>query len=206
MASTEQQSAIATFWRWFEKNQSQLNSLADTSEPLWDKALEKLKAIAQELWFELSSSEITPREFVITAEGRVELFPLVEEIVQSAPETHGWRFVSLKPPMGFDFEITYEGIQIDPRTLWFLPLENPDNRAALGLRIGVPSYDPANERPINNAVLVILDTALGERAAATEVQCVEIVCSPEAPDKEGYVPLPQLPDYVEGRKQKLRKS
>jgi hypothetical protein len=206
MASDEQQRAIVAFWQWFQTNRDKLDSLADPSDRLWDTTLEKLKAIEKRLWFEMSNPEITPREFVLTAEGKAELFPLVDEIVKSAPEISGWTFVGLKPPMGFDFEITYEGIEIDPKSLSFLPLEDDGNRAAISLRIGVRDYNHDDERPISNAVLVILDTALGERAAATEVQCVEVGPLPQSPEREGYVPLPDLPRYIEWRKQKRQKS
>src|SRR6266536_1946461 len=75
-----------------------------------------LKRLDQRLWFEVSEPDGSDREFVITAEGHAAAFPLVDAIVAAAPQIPGWRFISLKPPMGFDFVTTYENIQFDPRT------------------------------------------------------------------------------------------
>ena len=205
MASTEQHRAIAAFWQWFRENKSNLDSLAETSDPLWDVTLERLKAIAQGLWFELSNLGVTPREFIITVEGQTDLFDLVEEIVEEAPADPNWKFVALKPPMGFDFKTTYEGIELDPKALWFLPLENSADPLALGLRIGVPDYKLDKQRSIHNAVLVILDTALGERVAASKIQHVEVRRLPQSPEANGYIALTELADYVEWRKRKLPK-
>jgi len=195
--------AIDEFWRWFEVHRVDFDILADTEAPFWDIALGELKRLDEHLWFELSGQDDDPREFVITAEGHAKVFALVDEMVARAPKIPGWEFVPLKPAMGFDFETTYEGISFDPRTMWFLPLLSASRPQNLGLRIGVPGYQPENKRETDNAVLVILDTALGERVAALDVHYVEVVALPAAPEADGYIELPELGRYIEWRKRKL---
>jgi hypothetical protein len=134
-------------------------------------------------------------EFIITAEGHVDAFPVAEAIVAHAPEISGWRFVALKRPMGFDFTTTYEGIRFVPSTMWFLPLASSLCPQDLGLRVGVPNYSPAIERQALNAVAIILDTALGERVAALEIQSLEVALLPESPESEGFIELHRLPDF-----------
>src|SRR5687768_13065142 len=111
---TQEERAIDGFWQWFQENAARLELLAETSDPFWDVALGRLKAIANGLWFEVSNHDEIPREFIITAEGCVDLFPLVEKIVAKSPTVKSWTFIALKPPMGFDFKTTYEGIELDP--------------------------------------------------------------------------------------------
>jgi hypothetical protein len=105
--------------------------------------------------------------------------------------------------MGFDFAIDYEGIHFDPRKMWFRPLKSSSSPDSLGLRVSIPNLTPTIEPQANNAVAIILDTALGERAAALEFQHLEILALPELPESLGYFPLPELHDYLDWRKRKV---
>ena len=103
--------------------------------------------------------------------------------------------------MGFDFQTSYEGIIFDPKRMWFLPLEARSAPGDLGLRVGVPDWEPGHARIAMNAVLVILDSALGERSRATDIQHVEVTEVPLKPETHGYIRLAELPDYLAWRKQ-----
>ena len=74
-----------------------------------------------------------------------------------------WQFIALKPAMGFDFVTNYEGVELDPKQMWFLPLKSASQPNDFALRVGVPNLLPEVQRQTSNGVLVILDTALGER-------------------------------------------
>jgi hypothetical protein len=189
------------FWRWFQSNLTAFSRLENPDEPFWDEALAQLKQVDTGLWFELSRGE-DERELVITAEGKSELFPIVDTLVARAPQVAGWRFAALKPAMGFDFVTTYEGVRFDAAEMWFRPLTSPSRPSELGLRIGVPDLNPSIKRQAENAVLIILDTALGERDAATAVNHVEVVPLPDSPEAERYIALPSLQRYLEWRKQR----
>jgi hypothetical protein len=117
--------------KWIQANSAELDLLKDASDPLWDIALNQLKVLNDGLWFEFSEPNGEDREFIITAEGRSESFGLVETIVARAPRIPGWRIIALKPPMGFDFKTTYEGILFEPGHMWFLPLESNSHRTML---------------------------------------------------------------------------
>jgi hypothetical protein len=135
----------------------------------------------------------------------MDLFHLVEEIVSLAPRISGWRFLSLKPPQGFKFTTEYEGVLFDPSSMWFFPLENRSQPEDLGLRIGVPDFLEENKQQMLTAVLIILETALGERSAAQEIQHVEVCELPKNPERYGYIELVELPGYITWRKN-IRKS
>jgi hypothetical protein len=197
-------SAIIEFWRWFELHRNELDVLVDSASPLWDKVLVSLHRIHKSLWFELSRRDGSDREFIITAEGQIDVFPVVEALVAQAPTLAGWQFLALKPPMGFDFSTTYESVCFDPRTMWFLPLDSSARPENLGLRIGVPDFAPVIAREAKNAVLIILDTGLGERSAALDIQHVEVASLPDDPATEGFIELPELPAYIAWRKRKKK--
>lgn len=200
----QQRESIEEFWLWFKAHQSDFDALTDTSNPFWDDAVNHLKRLDHRLWFEVSQPDSSDREFIITAEGHADVFTLVDAIIARSPRITGWRFVALKPPMGFDFVTTYEDIRFDPRGMWFLPLESVSRPQDFGMRVGVPNFNQSIERQASNAVAVILDTSLGERAAALDIQHLEVSTLPENPKAAGYIELYELPRYIEWRKRKCR--
>ena len=202
---TENDQAIDEFWRWFQEHRPDFDKLTDTADPFWDIAVGELKRLNEHLWFELSKPDGEAREFIITAEGHEGAFPIVDKIVARTPNVLGWQFIALKLPMGFDFKTNYEGISFDPRSMWFLPLTNASHPRDFGLRVGVPNFTPRIKRQSESAILVILDTALGERVAAQEIGFVELCALPDRPATAGYIQLRELPKYIEWRKRNLSK-
>lgn len=206
--SPAQAKATANFWSWFREHRSEFSALYSADEEFWDVALDQLKRINKHVWFELSDPGDTKREFIITVEGRAELFPLADAIVAKAPRLRDWKFISLKPAMGFDFTTKYENVRLDPQAMWFRALKNEASPSDLGLRIGVPGFRSSKKRPISNGVLVILDTALGERAAAVDIRYLETGPLPDEPKQEGWIPLVELANYIAWHKRnrpKLRR-
>ncbi|MGD0859047.1 MAG: hypothetical protein ABR912_06980 [Terracidiphilus sp.] len=191
---------IRAFWQWFEDHQSEFNSLSSPDEPFWDRAVEQIKKVDERLWIELSAASDAVREFIVTAEGHVEAFPVAEKLVNLAPGIDGWIFVALKPPMGFAFTTRYEGTLFEPHRMWFLPLESPSHPQEFGIRVGIQGLESMDERVACNAVLVILDTGLGERSAALDIQYIKVSELPPDPGSLGYIELPELPAYIAWRK------
>ena len=198
MASAQNQ--IGAFWQLFAAHQREFSELSNPEDLFWDLALDELKKVDEHLWFELSAIDTAPREFIVTAEGHVETFPIVEALIDLAPKTKDWDFVALKPPMGFAFTTNYEGVLFEPSRMWFLPLEIPSRSHDFGMRVGIEKLESTDKTRAHNAVLVILDTALGERSAALDVQYTEVAKLPKDPASLGYIELPELSDYIAWRK------
>lgn len=194
---------INAFWAWLASRQSDLNAMETPDNPFWDELLEHLQALNEGLWFEVSAPGEGERELVITAQGEWELFPLVEAMVSVAPELPGWIPVALKPPMGFDFGIRYQRLELAADGIWFEPLVDPDAPEVLGLRIAVQGFNEDQENEFANGLLIMLDTALGEKSAATEVDLVEVCEVPADPDDEGFLPFTELGSYLAWRKSRL---
>ncbi|MGC2638133.1 MAG: hypothetical protein WA294_13205 [Acidobacteriaceae bacterium] len=194
---------LETFWNWFKVNEPELRSLRSPSEPLWDLALDRLHDVDERLWIEMSRPYDGIRDFIVTAQGNPEAFDIAEALVAAAPEMPAWQIIALKPGMGFDFKSDYAGLSLDSREMWFLPLENPGCPGLLGLRIGIPGLEPQPAEDVLDAVLMMLDTGLGERTAATEIRHVEVSTLPPNPESLGYIELPELPEYLRWRARKV---
>ena len=176
--------------------------MVDSGSALWAETLSQLKTIDARFWFELSRPDGTSREFILTVEGAKDAFPVVETTIAEAPAYPDWRFIALKPAMGFDFVTRYEEVRLEPQKMWFLPLQSDARPNDLALRVGVPNLAPEVQRQVGNGVLVILDTALGERSAASDIAHVEVCALPENPEAEGFLELPELPSYISRHKRK----
>jgi len=188
------------FWRWFANHQAEFKAMSNADDPFWDVAFREFQKVDERHWVEVSDPCGAEREFIVTAYGRVEAFGVVERLVERAPAVDGWVFVALKPAMGFTFTTMYEGKLFEPAQMWFLPLESASHPQDLGLRIGIPGLELADKEKAHNAVLVILDTALGELAAAVDVQYVEVSELPMEPESHGYIELPEPAEYMAWRK------
>lgn len=202
MNKDEQEARIAQFWSWFVQHESDLARVSPDANPALDGLLQSLQRISPKLYFEVCANS-NPHELIVTAEGRQELFPLVDAVVAVAPRIAGWSFIALKPPTGFGFQTSYEEAMFDPRSMWFLPLESPSNPTFLGLRVGIPGFAAVQEQISKSAILVVLDTALGERSAASDIQHVEVTALPPRPEDQGFIELVDLAGYIEWRKGKL---
>lgn len=191
--------SIRDFWQWFASHQVALEKMQDTASPFWDEVLARLQRVDSGLWFEVSGPVNNVREFVITAGGNETLFTLVDTLVAHAPQIHGWQPVALKPPQGFEFRTVYENVAYDPRHVWFMPLQSKNKPTFLGVRVAIPNLPAKAAGSPDNAlaaVLMILDTGLGERSAALDINHVEVERLPEDPEAKGYIELPELADYI----------
>ncbi len=197
-ASPRQRQAITRFWAWFIEHAAQFSRLDTAEHALCDELLRRLKQIERWLSFEFCANA-RPHHLIITAGGQQKHFPLVDEIVAASPPVDGWVITALKPASGFDFVMNYEGLEFDPRTLWFLPLERESDHS-FGMRVGIPSFDPDDELAAKTALWLMLETALGERTTATEVEHLEVTELPAAPATAGYIELTELAEYLAWRR------
>jgi hypothetical protein len=197
------------FWKWFEKNSAKyffLNQVdnEEERERLLDEFLEKLQAYSPKLFFEIGGHPDEKQNLIITAGGNPDYFSDVDELVSRAPQLKDWNVIALKPPADGNFVITYEGAKIDPAKSWFMTLERKDVPDMLGLRIYTADYDPSMKNSFVNAAYLALDSILGERSTALEVQHVEVDNLPDNPEEKRLINLTKLPAYIAWRKSTLK--
>jgi len=194
MGGVDQDELIRAFWSYFQTHQAALASAASADTPEYDGMLEALQEIDPGLYFEFSTQGVE-REFIVTAEGKRELFPLVEHIVEKAPDVAGWRFFPLKPKLGFPRTTRWENYTLTLDGVAFETLEGPNGE--LGLLLLVPGLKPEDTEDAHNALLRAIDHGLGERLFAEKVRHTEV--APMPADSEEYIPLAKLEDYIAWR-------
>ncbi len=187
------------FWTWFERNATRFRDVeVPEKESLLDELQEALHCYCPHLWFETGRADDGTNELIISAEGDRSYFSAVRTLVAAAPKVPGWRFIAFKPGCGFEFDTVYEGVTFSPKATWFLPLRSKSDPLSLGVRVGYAHFDQAREQIFATGTFIMLECALGELALAESVQHIEVVALPSSPESSGYLPLPELSNWLQG--------
>ncbi|MAS94453.1 MAG: hypothetical protein CMO55_14735 [Verrucomicrobiales bacterium] len=184
--------AIAKFWREFEILTPKLEDLRTADDPVYDEMLAALQKVDSDLYFEFCSSPGS-NEFIVTADGQKKLFPLVEMIVEEAPDMDDWEFFALKPKRGFPVTTRWEQVVVAIEDVSVVPVFRETGE--MGLWLYVQGLCEANEGDIHNALLRALDVGLGERRFAEMVVATWVHPASEAP--ESAFPLSELDEYID---------
>ena len=197
------------FWKWFEENNSKyfyLNQISEANkkEELLDALLNHLHDYCDKLFFEIGGIPNEAQELIISAEGDKKYFNKVEKLVSQAPKIKDWEILAFKRPMGTRFTTNYEGIELNPQKIWFLPLDNENEPQMFGVRIYMNNYNFQEEKLFLNASYQVLDAILGEKSNALDIHHVEVDKLPPEPEKNELIRLTELPEYITWRKSKIK--
>jgi hypothetical protein len=192
--------APSSFWIWFRGFADRLPR-DNIPGAFQDELLSQLHCYDDRLYF-LISTNTSPRELIITADGNRDAFPSADSLVAAAPELDNWIFIALKPPMGFNFHHTDGPISLDVSELWFMPTTSSDGPSALGIVVAFPDADFVLDNQSVDTAYTILETAIGERSCTNDIAHVAVDDLPDAPERKGYLKLTKLPDYIAFHKRK----
>ena len=132
--SQNQDSKEASFWRWFQANETRLFDFEKDQDRVFDELQRQLHRIQPSLTFEFGPKEEGKREFVISADGIKEAFPAVIGLADAAPPLRRWKITKFRPRRGFQSPVTFNGLRIAPEQLQFT-IEPDGDKAGLTLFI-----------------------------------------------------------------------
>lgn len=182
------------FWLWFQQNEKSLRS---SPKKAAERIASALKKYDYRLGVEVSDDDEINWEVIVTAGGDPNAFQSTVTLVRKAPSVRGWKFISLKPPLGFDFMITTDKFNVDASKLLWESLGSSQKPKALGIRIYAP-FEGTMPKGLEELIHKIVQTGIGERAAA-EVKHIEVMSKSLA--DEDALSISQLGDYIEWHKQ-----
>jgi hypothetical protein len=198
------------FWSWFTKNQNKYFFLNQVESNVKEKLLNdfqiQIHKFCNSLFFEIGGHPDKTQDLIITAEGNTQYFNKVEELVNAAPKLKDWNIIAFKPPMEFGYKLTYANISADSNNLWFLPLENKELPNSLAFRIGFPDFESNKEKDFKFIAYLILDTILGEKSTALDIDYMDVDILPDDPDNNGFIHLRELKNYIDWHKKKTNAS
>ena len=158
------------FWDWFAANRERYANLAEVSdlEARLDEVGQQLHRVDKRLAFAFLSNPTDEREFIISADGDIEAFPVVESLVAAAPELGGWKIIAFRQRGDAGAVIQIGAVELGPEQMWFA-LEKDGDQVGLELYFG--GIELSDE--VAGAAFILLDVALGEYDVETKVGFVE---------------------------------
>ena len=166
--------AAKKFWEWFTENQDQYRQLIKLEEDemmaLFDEINERVQQYCSKLEVNISLGDMAVHTLIISANGNVDYFEAVDDLVRMAPRLRQWTFIALRPPADeWPIEFTYEGLKISVDRLWFAPMLHDDEPHKLGIMVYFKGYKKNKEDIYFGAANEMLERLLGERASALDV-------------------------------------
>ncbi len=185
---------IREFWNWFTTHRGEFEDLGEHREEKLDLMLEKLGNIQTGLSIEISLETEGDRELVISAEGDMDKFPIVKEIVAQAPTIKGWQIIAFRQPATDDFTLAYEDIELTPSELYFAPIVEQDSLDIIVYGEGFDKYDYDE---LGHYGLIMLDTLMGEYNCVTKVRYYDFKDLQEAADRSNLRSLSEINTFIE---------
>lgn len=197
------------FWRWFEDYKAEYFKIDSQNEHhkefLLNELLNELHKYCDKLYFQIGGDRTKEyKELIITAEGNTKYFDEVERLVSCAPYLQGWKVIAFKQPKGVDFVTNYEGLILDPKKMWFLPLNNENYPTMIGIRVCIENYNHKQADHVKDGIYQVIDTMLGEKRFAKDVDYLEFDdLSGYDLENDGLIELIELPEYIDWKKNKV---
>lgn len=187
------------FWDWFVLHQKTFHKVVKANNNIpknFFKALSlKLDELNEGYFFLTGMADEDTAELVLTAEGRIKNIVLVEELVNAAPVTKGWKFTALKPALQKeDASITMHGYEFHIDKMHFYANNDEATPDEIEITVVHPDFTEKNTEEITNGVFVFLDNFLGELNFAVKIDLLNVE-RPNETDEE-LIPLTKLKDYL----------
>ena len=185
---------IIAFWNWFGQNKALFENLDDDREGKMDILLKEIHKIETGLSYEISNEYEGMREIVISAEGDIDKFPIVKEIVSKAPQIEGWRAVAFRQPMIENFTLEYEDMRLSPSEMFFCPVIE-DN--ALDIIVFGKDFKKYDMDVLSHYGLILLDNVMGEFNCVTKVRHYDFQDLEDLEDDNDVRPLNEINDFID---------
>lgn len=197
---------IADFWQWFNLHEKAFFQSIKAHEIVADNVLtpisSQLSKLYEGIYLLTGMQNGETAEIILSPEGDVKLFAIVEQIIEEAPDVQGWTFTALKPAIrNIDFEINAYGQAFNLQNTFFKPFVSTNYPDNVNLIFSHEHITEENQNQIGNGIFILLDNYLGELEAATLIDNVEIAPYTEA--DEEWIPLAKIDDYLRWREKEF---
>lgn len=190
---------IEKFWSWYEFQADEFKDFQKAPDFYLREIIKQIRKISPGLAVELEPPQEGLIKMTISADGDVELFPTVQEIVAQAPDIPGWQFIAFRQraPLEKLESLKLKGPEEDLqlKDMRFFPIVEGEH---LDVIIYVSGLNPYNEQSLGYACLLLADNILGEYDCVHKVRGYDFHAMPEDPEElKGLKPLVDLAAYVD---------
>src|SRR5688500_14721381 len=90
---------VDEFWSWFVRTEERLKTFETDPDKYLNELFIQVKKIKAGLAIEFEPPQNGIIKMTVSANGNIELFQLVREIVERAPVVKGWKFIAFRQRM-----------------------------------------------------------------------------------------------------------
>lgn len=192
--------SYADFWNWFSNNQKKFHQVVkqhnNIEQGFFDQLTPKLDQLHEDIYFVSGMADEHTAELVLSAEGRIKNFFVIEELVAAAPKIDGWLFTAFKAPAenASDLGIGIHGLDFSAENLHFYSNVLEEYPDEIDITITYDHYTEENKDASINGIYIYLDHLLGE-VNATEIIDSLSICAPTEAKGE-LVPIAKLSAFL----------
>lgn len=199
--------SVSEFWDWFVENQARLWEAVKTQNNIEfefiNPVFNKLNQVKEGAFLLVGMMDDVKAELVLTAEGRILLFPFITELIDKAPKLDNWEFTAFKPAM----DVPGFGINLGPKSfstdnIFFYPENDSNYPDEISLKLVYSEEYSADENElIENGLFIFIENYIGELKAATQVDILSIMHQVSS-DIE-LNPISKINDYINWREKEF---
>jgi hypothetical protein len=209
---------INTFWNWFQDNNKTIqNGIYETPKNqihiiYW--LSKNLSYYCEELDFIIlfPKNNTDKTELIITANGKVEYFGQVINLVDNAPLLRKWKFTAFlqstekinKIINGLDQPYIIQELTLQSNESKFLPIDYNPKTNKIGTMIFLKDYNLyCNTKTLEQAIFIILQNIPGENILVQNISLIQLPCvsytksSKETTENEELIHLFELEYYLD---------
>jgi hypothetical protein len=156
------------FWNWFTLHSKRIFRFETDQDRVFDELSEQLDRLHTSLTFEFGPVERHRREFIISAEGDKEAFPVVQRLASAAPSLEEWIVIPFRPPkdLAHYSSVVIGDFQLSADDMWFTyEQEGPITHVDLYIR----GWSEDRDEEFGLGAFLLLDSALGEFVVETRI-------------------------------------
>ncbi len=196
------------FWNWFLGNEKKVYKIIkkggnnNISENFFDKIAPKLDELKEGIWYLTGMLDDNTVDLILTSDGNIKNFYLIEELIATAPKINGWKFKALKPEHNIEnVGIEMGGFKFKSENMFFYSNDLKDYPDEIDITIIHDDYNEENKSDIINGSYLFIDNFLGELNSLTIIDNITFKSKNDA-EKE-LIPIEKLKSYIVWREKEF---
>lgn len=207
----EEEKSIETyqdFWDWFITKEQNFHKVVKEGDSdfiannFFDIIGPKLDELKEDIRYLTGMLDDNTADLILTVDGDVSKFYIVEELVVASPKLPNWKFRAHKPSnIGDSFGLSMYDYNFDTENISFYSNDDKEYPDEINITIVHNDYTEENADEIKNGCFLFLENYLGELHFATMIDGVDFA-SKENAEKE-LVPFSKLNDFLVWREKEF---
>lgn len=196
------------FWDWFLVHEKKFFKIIkkggheNIELNFFDKIGPKLNGLKKGVFYLTGMLDDDTADLILTADGNIANFYIVEELIHTSPELSNWRFRAHKPSTGIEnVEISMSGYEFSQKNMHFYSNDLEDYPDEIDITIIHDDYTDDNKKEIINGSYIFLDNVLGEIKSTTIIDNISFKAKDKA-EKE-LVPIAKLESFITWREKEF---